>query len=131
MSACENKILVRRSLTEMAVLSAAIASVPPADVSRVLERVERVVGELRSDLPESIRLKEAELASEERLLANLLDFVGEGRGSRALAQALVETERRVGWLDDELDSLRSSRQKVFRAADRMDQREAGQAPGGP
>jgi site-specific DNA recombinase len=115
-SACENKILVRRSLTEKVILSAVRYRLShPADVARVLERVEQAVGELRSDLPENIRLKEAERASEERRLANFLAFVGEGRGSRALAQALEETERRVDGLKRELDALRSSREKVFRS----------------
>jgi site-specific DNA recombinase len=115
-SACENKILVRRSLTEKVIMSAVRDRLgDPSDVARVLERVEQAVGELRSDLPENIRLKEAELASEERRLANFVDFVGEGRGSRALAQALVETEHRVDGLHDELDALRSNRQKVFRS----------------
>jgi len=73
------------------------------------------VRDQRSDLPETIRLKEAELASEERRLANFIEFVGEGRGSRALGQALVETERRVEDLTEDLKRLRSPREKVFRA----------------
>lgn len=35
------------------------------------------------------------LRREERRLANFIDFIGEGRGSQALANALGETERRV------------------------------------
>lgn len=41
-------------------------------------------------------MKEAELNAEQRRLANFLDFVGEGRGSRVLAAALVDTERKIG-----------------------------------
>ncbi len=40
---------------------------------------------------------------------------GEGRRSQALAKALVETERRVDALREELDGLRRGREKVFRA----------------
>ncbi len=47
-------------------------------------------------------------------MASFVDFIGEGRGSQALAQALVETERRVDALTDEVDSLRRSREKIFR-----------------
>ena len=47
-------------------------------------------------------------------MVNLLDFIGEGRGSQDLAKALVETERRVETLTAEVDGLRRSREKVFR-----------------
>jgi hypothetical protein len=57
--------------------------------------------------------KESELNSEERRLANFVDFIGEGRGSQTLANALIETEGRVEALRSELDALRRSRKKVF------------------
>jgi hypothetical protein len=62
-----------------------------------------------------VKLKEAELAAEQRRLANFVDFVGEGRGSQTLAKALVETERRVETLSEEVGMLRRSREKVFTA----------------
>jgi len=68
-----------------------------------------------SDVPETIRLKEAELQADERRLANFVDFIGEGRGSRALASALTETERRVETLREEVDGLRRSRDAVLQA----------------
>ena len=49
-----------------------------------------------ADVPGEIRLTESELASDEKRLANLIEFIGEGRGSDALASALAETERRIG-----------------------------------
>lgn len=114
--ACKNKLLVRRKLAERVILDA-VRERPadPEHIRHVLERVEEEVANLRSDVPEAIRLKEAELAAEGRRLANFVDFIGEGRGSRALAEALVETERRVDALRDELDGLRRTRDKVFRA----------------
>ncbi len=115
-SACENRLLVRRSLAERLILAAVHDRLSDAaEVKRILTRVEEAVRDQRSDLPETIRLKEAELASEERRLANFIEFVGEGRGSRALGQALVETERRVEDLTEDLKRLRSTREKVFRA----------------
>ncbi len=62
----------------------------PENVRHVLERVE--VKKLYVHIPETIRVKETELASEERRLANFLDFIGDGRGSKALGQPLVETD---------------------------------------
>jgi hypothetical protein len=60
-----------------------------------------------------MHLKETELTAEERRLANFVDFIGEGRGSRSLAQALLESERKVEALKEELESLRRCRGKVF------------------
>ncbi len=44
-----------------------------------------------------------------------VDFIGEGRGNQALAKALVETERRVDVLSEEVEGPRRSRQKIFRS----------------
>ena len=86
----------------------------PEPIRYVLERVEEEVRKLYAHVPETIRLKETELTAEERRLANFIDFVGEGRGTRALAKALEETERKVEGLRDELQGLQASRKSVFR-----------------
>jgi hypothetical protein len=64
---------------------------------------------------DALKLKEAELTGEQRRLANVVDFTGEGGGSQALAKALVETERPVEVLSDEVEAPQRSRDKVFRA----------------
>jgi hypothetical protein len=79
----------------------------------LLERVEAEVAKLYAHIPETVRTKEAELDAEERRLANFVDFIGEGRGSQALGKALVETERRVEALREELQGLRRGSEKVF------------------
>ncbi len=86
----------------------------PEHIAYVLERVEEEIAKLRSDLPDTLKLKEAELTAQRRRLANFVDFIGEGRGSQALAKALVETERRDDQLTDEVDALSRSREKIFR-----------------
>jgi hypothetical protein len=48
-----------------------------------------------------------------RRLANFVEFIGERRGSDALAKALVETQRRVDQLSGETEALRRSREKIF------------------
>jgi hypothetical protein len=79
----------------------------------LLERVEAEVAKLYAHIPETVRTKESELDAEERRLANFVDFIGEGRGSQALGKALVETERRVEALREELQGLRRGSEKVF------------------
>jgi len=114
--ACENKTLVRRTLAEKVILEAVKDEIAdPEHVAYVLRRVEEEIAKLRSDLPDTLKLREAELSAEQRRLANFVDFIGEGRGSQALAKALVETERRVEALGDEVDALLRSREKAFQA----------------
>jgi hypothetical protein len=110
--ACDNKMLVRRKLAENVIVEAVRDGLSlPKHIRYVLKRVEQQVSRLYSDVPETIRLKETELSSEERRLADFVEFVGGGRGSRALAEAVLETERRVETLKIELGGLRRSREK--------------------
>jgi hypothetical protein len=112
--ACENKTLVRRTLAEKVILGAVQDEISdPAQIASVLKRVEEEITKLLSDLPDTLKLKEAELTAEQRRMANFVDFIGEGRGSQALAKALVETERCVAALSDEVEGLRRSRE-IFR-----------------
>jgi hypothetical protein len=105
--ACDNKLLVRRSLAEKIILGTVRGQLSsPVHIEGVLRRVEAEVGKLYAHVPESIRLKETELVAKERRLANFVDFIGEGRGSRTLAQVLLETERKVEALTEELEGLR-------------------------
>jgi site-specific DNA recombinase len=111
--ACDNKTLVRRTLAEKVILGAVQEQIAdPERIAYVLRRVEEEIVKPRSDLPDTLKLKEAELTAEQPRLANFVDFIGEGRGSQALAKALVETERRVDQLAEEVEALRRSREKT-------------------
>jgi hypothetical protein len=113
--ACDNETLVRRTLAEKIILGAVQGQIAdPKHIAYVLQRVEEEIAKLRSDLPDTLKRKDAELTAEQRRLANFVDFIGEGRGSQALAKALVETERRVDALSEEVEVLRRSREKIFR-----------------
>jgi hypothetical protein len=68
-----------------------------------------------SNVPESIQLKTAELNALERKIANFVEFIGEGRGSRALAQALELAEKEAKSLRTEIDGLDRSQQILFEA----------------
>jgi hypothetical protein len=62
------------------------AGLPAEHVAFVLERTEEEIAKLRSNLPDALKLKEAELSAEQRRLSNFVDFIGQGRGSQALAK---------------------------------------------
>jgi hypothetical protein len=130
--ACENKTLVRRTLVEKVIVGAVQKQIAdPAHIAHVLQRVQREIAKLRSDLPDTLKLKDAGLTAEQRRLANFVDFIGEGGGSQAVAKALVETERRVDQLADDVDALRRSREKIFRPPPIEWKGPAAQHPAGP
>jgi hypothetical protein len=117
--ACENKLLVRRTLGEKIILDT-LQSTPLLSRRNRLHSQARRGGnrKLYAHIPETLRLKETELHAEQRRLANFVDFIGQGPGSRTLAQALLDTERKVDALKEELEGLRRSLDKVFQTPPR-------------
>ena len=82
-NACENRVLVRRSLVERIVLAAVRDELMSAEnIDYVLERVKKEVEKTSTEAPETISLREAECAAEERRVSNFVEFIAEGRGSR-------------------------------------------------
>jgi hypothetical protein len=115
-SACGNRLLVRRTLLERVMLDGLRERIACAENLRyVLDRVSKEVARAYADVPEVIRLKRAELTALDRKVANFVEFIGEGRGSRALAEALEAAEREATSLRGELEGLERSREAVFQA----------------
>src|SRR5262249_6758725 len=108
-SACDNKLLVSRRITEQVVLMAVRERLAdPPSIHYLLERVEAEVERLHAHLPEDIKLKRAALAFEERRIAHYIDFIGEGRGTRALGEALTTAEQIAASLRVELEAYAAS-----------------------
>jgi hypothetical protein len=104
--ACENRVLVRRKLAEEVIVGAVREQLSRTEQIRyTLGRVEAKVAQFSAHLSETLRAKEVELGAGERHPGNFVDFIGEGRGSQALAKALLKTERRVEAFREELDGL--------------------------
>ena len=117
---CSKKI-VRRKLVEKVILNEVRNQIStPEQFQNTLLKVQHEIENLSTDLPDIIHKKELELNSEERRLTNFIEFIGEGRGSRALGKALEESERKVDSLQIELEGLRQTRKRIFRAPPRMD-----------
>jgi hypothetical protein len=75
----------------------------------VMRRVQTRLWEVE---PHVIRLKAAELEAEDRRIANFVEFVAEGRGSRTLAEALPASERKRDGLKTDLELLRKAQNAV-------------------
>jgi site-specific DNA recombinase len=110
---CENKLIVRKTLAERVILAAVRDSLASAEnIAYVFRRVEEEVARASAESPEVIRLKEAELAAEDRRIANFVEFVGQGKGTRALAEALMVAENKRDELQAEVELLRKAREAV-------------------
>ena len=114
--ACSKKLLVSRRITEKAVLSVVRERLrDPASIQYVLERVETEVKLRHAHLLEEIQIKRAALVAEERRIANYIGFIGEGKGTRALGEALKAAERKALALRAELQAYEASAKAVFKA----------------
>ena len=113
-NAYDNKLIVPRRLTERRLLSAVRDRLDDAEAVRyVLERVKVEIARLHADLPEQIKLKRAALSTEERRIANFINFIGGGKGTRALGQALEHAEQAAQALRDELSALEATMSAMF------------------
>ena len=113
-NACDNKLIVPRRLTERRLLSAVRERLDDAEAIRyVLERVKVEIARLHADLPDQIKLKRAALITEERRIANFIDFIGGGKGTRALGQALEHAEQAAQALRNELSALDATVNAMF------------------
>jgi site-specific DNA recombinase len=114
--ACSNKLIVSRRITEKAVLSAVKERLrDPESIRYVLERVEAEVKLLYAHLPEEIQVKRATLVAEEGRIANYISFIGEGKGTRALGEALKAAEEKALALRAVLHAYEASEKEVFKA----------------
>ena len=113
---CDNRVLVRRTMLERVfVASLRDRVLTKENVRYVLRRVEKEVARVYSDVPETLRLRQAELNALERKIANFIDFIGEGRGSQALTTALVKTEENAESVRKEIAGLTASQRTIFEA----------------
>ncbi len=112
--ACDNRLLVRRTLVERIIVASVREILASSEnILYLLKGVEREVARACKGIPEIIMNKESECHIEESRVANFLEFIGEGRGSQALAKALMDSEKRVDELRRELALLKEHREVSF------------------
>ncbi len=93
-AACDNKLLVRRTIAEKCVVGALRSQISDAaSIRYVLERVATELRRLHADIPEKLKLARGQLDVEERRVANFIEFIADGKGTTALGQALEESEQ--------------------------------------
>jgi len=113
---CKNRLLVRRTLAERVILTALREKLASTkNIMYLFRQVERKVRQACSDIPETIKLQQSELQAEEARVANFVQFIGEGRGSKALADALLASEKQVETLRLDLSKLRHHKEMTVKA----------------
>jgi DNA invertase Pin-like site-specific DNA recombinase len=111
---CDNRLLVRRTLLERVLIDALRERVLCREnLVYVSRRIEKEISRVYADVPEVLRLKQIELSALDRRIANFVEFIGEGRGSQALASALNRAEKEATALRAEIDGLSRSREAMF------------------
>jgi hypothetical protein len=114
-NACSNKLLVSRKITEKAILAAFQGRLDDTGSIRyVLEKVEAEVQRLQAHLPKEIELKQAALATEERRIANYIEFIGDGKATRGLGKALQAAEQKASTLRAQLNAYEASARALFK-----------------
>ena len=114
--ACENRVRVPRRLAEDIILgSVRERLLDPESLRHVFRRVEDEARRLYAEIPATLRLKTIELKDAKKRQANLVAFVAEGAGDKAVAKALAELEPQVECLEEEIAALRRASDKVIRA----------------
>jgi site-specific DNA recombinase len=114
--ACENRLLVRRTLCEDKILKAIIEMLSaPVNIRQLMIQIEAAMAKQQGELPQALKLKEATLVAERRRVARFVEFIGDGRASKAVTQELYASERRVEVLEDEIRDLKRTRYSIFEA----------------
>ena len=113
---CNNNLLVPRKRIEQIIISELKQKILTAEnLSYVYKKVEKLATSGLNEVPGLIkkkRLQQAKLLSE---IQNYLNFIKAGNLSKAVSDALNETERRNEDLKQEIGSLEFQQQNTFKA----------------
>ena len=111
---CENKVLISRKRLEEKVVAALNDEVLKPDVlEAVYERTARKIKEHFSHVPEELRLKKIELKRAETRVHNFIEFIGSGRATPGLADALAQAEEPVKTLTADVASIAAAKDHAF------------------
>ena len=81
----------------------------------MLRRVEEEAKSVYSEIPAALRVKTTELRAAQRRQANLVEYVADGEGTKAVRAELAKLEPRVEGLEKQLAGLRRASGKMLRA----------------
>jgi hypothetical protein len=112
--ACENRILVARKVCEDAMILALRERVLTDEaITYVTRRIEEEIERESGRVPEAMKIVSEDLHSEERRIGNLVEFISQGRASKAVADALEDAEARAQVLRRELGNFERMQDKPF------------------
>lgn len=114
-AACPVKTLVRRSVVEKALLGIVQTLIDDPDtILNILKEVGRQLATLVKEQSGSLDDQRRALETEERRLVNFVEFVADGRGTEAIAKAIVVSEKRVFELREIVSMLTTRRENLLK-----------------
>jgi len=112
---CDNTLKISRAKLEKAVLQRLQDEVMQPDrIHQVFSRVEEELKNQHKHLPEELRLKRAALDKIHDKINNFVRFVSEGKGSKAIANALDDAEKDEEGLEQEIQALEFGRKQLYK-----------------
>jgi site-specific DNA recombinase len=112
---CDNNVKISRSKLEKAVLAKLQQNIlQPERIHQVFETVEKELLKQRSNIPEELKLKQAALDKIQDKINNFVRFVSEGRGSKAITNALNETEKAEEEIEAQIKALEMGQEETYK-----------------
>jgi len=113
--ACTNSTLISRKRLEQQVIRALTEQVlrRPDVIEEVYARTAEKVAEEFARVPDELRLKQLELAQEQKRIKNFVEYIASGKATPALGQALQLSEDKAKSLEDEVAGLEATKSDLF------------------
>ena len=113
---CSNKVLVSRSVIEKHFIGVFFEDVlKPERFKLVYDAVAKAIKDEFKEVPEEIHRKKLELNSVESKVHHFIEFIGQGRATKGLVDALEEAEKKAESLKVDLESLNRAKDTFFEA----------------
>ncbi|MEI6831739.1 MAG: recombinase family protein, partial [Candidatus Omnitrophota bacterium] len=113
---CQNSLIIPRKRVEERIISDLKNDILTAEnMDYVYKKVEKMASEGFNELPELVHKKKTQLEKLERDIQNYLNFVRIGNLSKAVSEALSETEKKTNEIKLELNSLEYQKENTFKA----------------
>ncbi len=113
---CTNKLLVSRKRLEKIILSALQEKIlTPDNVDYIYKNLEKQIAKRLNDNPEAIKKKKAQHDKISLEMQNYLNYIKSGNFSKAVSEALKQSESRFELLTEEIKSLEFQKSNTFKS----------------
>ena len=113
---CSNTLLIPRKRIEETIINELKQKLLTVEnLEYIYKKVEKLAAEGFNEVPELVKKKKAQYEKIQQEIQNYLNFIKLGNLSKAVSEALTETEKRNEELKQEVDSLEFQKENSFKA----------------